>query len=209
MIGEVLSIKLKLLVRNRYKFNLKSLSKINYLLIFVPFYCYLINNLYLFNNFFYGLLICCLVCLGLDFHTVLNKSHLSSKLIFNYLLNNRKSIEISLVTDLIIKYVIFLPILLIISNKLLLFVTLLFFLIKSFLLKEIVSSDLANNKVYYIFLIFYLMFFTFFGGVFLESTQKSINIIEYCNTHFYTVLGFFTLINIILSGVFSSIYFKA
>lgn len=205
---QTLLLKLKLYLRDDLKYQFKDKLKINYLLLFIPFYIFLIHNISIFNNFFFATDCFFLVIMGLDFHSTFNKTNLNTIMLFNNLLNWKNSLKLSFISDLLIKIALLIPILFFIKEKLLLFFLALSFVVFSFFLKELVSNGIFNKKIYLIFCFFYTFIFTFFGGLFLEFTTKQIKKIEYINSNFYKIYLLTLGVNILLSVIFITVYLK-
>lgn len=212
MIYEILLIKLKLYTRFEYDYKFKHLIKINYLLILFPFYLFLLHNIYLFNNFFYALSVYFLTIMGLDFHTVSNKSNLNTIFIFNNLLDLSRTIKINFLAELILKFLLFIPLLFLIQNKLLLVLIGLCFISFSIFLKEIVYNNTINKKIYFVLIFIYLSPLMLLGGVFLDFTKKQLRLIEFSKVKFYEIyLGSSTatlLLTVICFYLYLQTYYK-
>jgi hypothetical protein len=198
-------IKLKLLLRN--EFDSKKI-KFNYMLIFFPFYFILLRNVFLFNNFFYGFTILCIVILGLDYHTVINNSNFSTLKIFNIILNKKKSLNLAFLSDLFLKMIVLLPFVFLINYKFYFLFLSIFFFIFSFLLKEIVSMNMVNKKIYILFIFISIFGFSLLGGLFLDFTKKILSIIEYTNTFFYYIYIYTICINLFIIVFLSIVFLK-
>jgi hypothetical protein len=185
MIYKILLIKLKLYSRYEYDHKFKNIFKINYLLLVIPFYLLILHNIFLFNNFFYATFFYFLIIIGLDFHTVTNKSNLNIILIFNYLLDKNKSIAISFLAELLLKFSVFLPILFLVKSPMLLLLIGLNYISFSFFLKELICINIVSKKIYLALIFIYLLPMMLLGGPFLDFTIKQLRYIEYSKIYFY------------------------
>lgn len=187
MIYEILLIKLKLYTRFEYDYKFKHVIKINYMLVLIPFYLFLLHNIYIFNNLFYALSIYFLTIIGLDFHTISNKSNLNTIIIFNNLLDLYKSIKINFLAELIFKFFILIPFLFLTKNTLLVILIGIIFIFFSFFLKEIICNSTLNKKIYLILIFVYLFPFMLLGGLFLDYTKKQLQYIEFTKVYFFKI----------------------
>ncbi len=176
--------------------------------IFIPFYLFLLNNVSGLDYFLYTLLCFFLLVLGLDFHTISNKSNLNSLMLFGNILSKRKSIEINLSTEYLIKFIILVPILLVTSNRLLtIFISSIFIFI-SFFLKELISNNTISKKIYFIFFFIYIFFFSIFGGLFVKKEGDYNFYVEYIEAHYFQVILLVAIIHSILAFLLLILYLK-
>lgn len=208
MIYEILLIKLKLYTRFEYNYKFNHIIKINYLFILLPAYLFLLHNIYIFNNFFYALFAYFLTIIGLDLHTVSNKSNLNTIFLFNYLLDLKKSIKINFIAELLLKFFLLMPFLFLIKNKLLLLLIGFFFISFSIFLKEIICNKTINKKIYFVLIFAYLLPLMLLGGLFLDFTKKQIQYVEFTKVHFYEVYLMSTIGTILLAAISIYIYFR-
>lgn len=208
MIYEILLIKLKLYTRFEYDYKFKHLIKINYLLILLPAYLFLLHNIYIFNNFFYALSAYFLIIIGLDFHTVSNKSNLSTSFIFNYLLDPYKSIKINFFAESILKFLLLIPFLFLIKNKLFLILIGLCFISFSIFLKEIICNNTISKKIYFVLIFIYLSPLILLGGPFLDFTKKQLQHIEFTKVHFYEIYLISAMVTFMLATISFYVYLR-
>lgn len=208
MFKEILIAKFKLYFRNNFDHNFIKNIKINYMLIFIPFYLFLLYNVSELDYFLYTLLCYFLLVLGLDFHTISNKSNLNSLMLFGNILSKRKTIEINLFTEYFIKFIILVPILLVTSNYLLTIFIGSIFIFLSFFLKELISNNTISKKIYFIFFFVYLFFFSMFGGLFAQEKGDNNFYVEYINVHYFQVILILTIIHSFVAFLLLILYLK-
>lgn len=187
MIYEILLIKLKLYTRFEYDYKFKYMIKINYMLILLPSYLFLLHNIYIFNNLFYALSVYFLTIIGLDFHTISNKSNLNTIILFSNLLDLYKSIKLNFFSELILKFFLLIPFLFLTKNTLPLILIGFLFISFSFFLKEIVSNNVVSKKIYLILIFIYMFPLMLLGGPFLDFTKKQLQFVEFTKVYFYKI----------------------
>jgi hypothetical protein len=180
-IKALLKYKFILLSRDNYdfKFTLK------YYMIFIPLYIYSICAIIFYENIFFTLSILSIIILGVDYHTIVNKSNVNSLSLFNFVVDKTKSIYLSVLVDVIVKTIILIPILIVSNYKILFLFYGLIFMLFSFFLRELVDRRVTHKMFYNLLFFIYIFFSYIFGNFFFDNlSEKQIQRAEWFDQNF-------------------------
>jgi len=177
----LLKYKIKLLFRDNYD------SKIvfKYYIVFLPMYAYMIYVLHFYQNFFFTISIFSIIILGLDYHSITNKSNINSISLFCLTNDKKKSMFLSLVIDFLFKFLLLIPVLIFSKSIILCFLYCIVFILFSYLFKELVIRS-ALHKIFYSLLFFIFVFISNIFGNFLldDLREKQIQRIQWFKLNF-------------------------
>lgn len=179
----------------------------------MPLYIYSICITNFYENIFFSISIFSIIILGVDYHTIVNRSNVNSLSLFNSVANKTKSIYLSVFVDVIVKTIILIPILFVSNYKLLFLLYGLIFMLFSFFLRELVDRR-VTHKMYYNLLFFIYIFFSYnFGNFFFDNlSDKQIQRAEWFDQNFemffLLLLSSLSLLTIILYFFFNKTFDK-
>jgi hypothetical protein len=154
-------------------------------MIFIPLYIYSICAIIFYENIFFTLSILSIIILGVDYHTIVNKSNVNSLSLFNFVVDKTKSIYLSVLVDVIVKTIILIPILIVSNYKILFLFYGLIFMLFSFFLRELVDRRVTHKMFYNLLFFIYIFFSYIFGNFFFDNlSEKQIQRAEWFDQNF-------------------------
>lgn len=211
MILQEINILLKYKIKLLLRFDYASKFLFKYYLIFFPMYAYILYALNFYQNLFFTICIYSIVILGIDYHSLVNKSNINTLYLFVMFNDKKKSILLSLTIDFLFKLFLFIPILFFANSGILSLLYCILFILFSFLFKELIIRNFFP-KVTYSFLFFIFIFISnIFGNFFLDELKKNqIERIKWVKTNFdiiFIVLIFSVFLIIVIQFIIFNKHF--